>query len=193
MNTLAKSFLQGLAVVVPIAVTAYVVYQVVVTIDGWMRIPIPGVGLAVTLASITVIGFVTTRTLGKRAWGAVERLLERLPVVKLLYSSLRQLLNAFVGEKKSFDRPVMIEVGPGVKVMGFITCDRFDDPNLIGHVAVYLPQSYNFAGNLLVVPAERVRRMDADGAQAMAFIVSGGVTGMREDTERSRRGVTTDG
>jgi len=74
----------------------------------------------------------------------------------------------------------MVEVIPnsGMKMLGFVTCSRFDDPKLRDHVAVYLPQSYNFAGNMMVVPKDRVERIDADGAQFMAFIVSGGVATM---------------
>jgi uncharacterized membrane protein len=101
-------------------------------------------------------------------------------VVKLLYSALKDLLNAFVGDRKSFNTPVMVELGADrtVRVLGFMTCERFDDPQLAGHVAVYLPQSYNFAGHLVVVPRERVKPIDADGAQFMAFVMSGGVAEM---------------
>jgi len=101
-------------------------------------------------------------------------------VVKLLYTSIRDLMGAFVGDKKSFDKPVMVDLTPeqGIKVLGFLTCTSFDDPKLTSYVAVYVPQSYNFAGNLLVVPRSRVQPIDADGAQFMAFIVSGGVAQM---------------
>jgi uncharacterized membrane protein len=117
---------------------------------------------------------------GRRALKLLEKGISRLPVVKLLYASIKDLMGAFVGDKKSFDKPVMVNLMPeqGIRVLGFVTCTRFDDPKLIGHVAVYLPQSYNFAGNLLVVPRDRVEAIDADGAQFMAFIVSGGVAEM---------------
>mgnify|MGYP001544530115 FL=1 len=100
--------------------------------------------------------------------------------MKLRYSSLRDLLNAFVGDKRSFDTPVVVDVAPdrGIKVIGFVTCKRFADPRLVGHVAVYMPQSYNFAGMLLIVPKDRVHPLDADGASCMAFVVSGGVAEM---------------
>jgi uncharacterized membrane protein len=73
---------------------------------------------------------------------------------------------------------VRLSADAAIKTLGFVTCSHFDDPKLEGHVAVYLPQSYNFAGNLLVVPRDRVEPIDADGAQFMAFIVSGGVASM---------------
>ncbi len=181
MNWLAKRFFEGLLVVVPVAVTAYIVWTVVSTVDGWLPLPIPGVGLALTLVFITLVGFIASRTLGRKAFDLLERGLSRLPVVKLLYSSLHDLLNAFVGDKRTFNKPVLIDLvrEPGVKVLGFVTCTRFDDARLEGHVAVYVPQSYGFAGNLLIVPKERVRPVDADGASFMAFIVSGGVAEMK--------------
>ena len=180
INKLAKSFGQGLLVLAPIAITAYVVYLVVTKLDGWFGLPIPGLGLLATVALITAIGYLTGNVLGRRAFDALERLLSKVPIVKLLYGSLRDLLNAFVGERKSFDKPVVVDLAGngGPKVLGFVTCEMFDDPQLDGHVAVYLPQAYNFAGNLLVVPRERVHRLDADGAQFMAFIMSGGVAEM---------------
>lgn len=178
MNRVAKSFFQGLLVLVPLVVTAFVVWKVVATIDGWLRLPVPGAGVALTFLVITLVGFLASNVMGRRVVDALEKALARLPVVKLLYSSLRDLLNAFVGERRSFDRPVMVDMPGGIKLLGFVTCDTFDDVKLRGHVAVYLPQSYNFAGNLLVVPEERVRPVDADGAQFMAFVVSGGVAEM---------------
>lgn len=180
MNWLAKTFLQGLLVVVPIAVTGYIVWAVVSTVDGWLPLHVPGAGLALTVLFILLIGFVASRAVGRKAFQLLERGLKRVPVVKLLYSSLRDLLNAFVGDKRSFDTPVFVDLMPeqGIKVLGFVTCKRFPDVKLVGHVAVYVPQSYNFAGYLLVVPRERVHALDADGASCMAFVVSGGVAEM---------------
>jgi len=180
MNWLAKTFLKGLLVVVPIAVTAYVVWFVVSTVDGWLPLRIPGAGLAITVLFILLVGFVASRTVGRKAFEMLEHGLKRVPVVKLLYSSLRDLLNAFVGDKRSFDTPVVVELMPehGVKVLGFVTCTRFADPRLVGHVSVYVPQSYNFSGLMIVVPKDRVHPIDADGASCMAFIVSGGVAEM---------------
>jgi uncharacterized membrane protein len=133
------------------------------------------------VVAITLVGLLASNVVGRRIVGVLEKGITRLPVVKLLYGSIKDLMGAFVGDKKSFDKPVMVDVGGGegpLRVLGFVTCDRFDDPQLRGYVAVYLPQSYNFAGNLLVVPRDRVHAVDADGAQFMAFIVSGGVAEM---------------
>ncbi|MBW2215390.1 MAG: DUF502 domain-containing protein [Deltaproteobacteria bacterium] len=89
------------------------------------------------------------------------------------------MFGAFVGTKRKFDKPVAVEINKhGLKVLGFLTSQGFDDPQLAGHVSVYLPESYNFAGNLIVVPRALVHPLDADGAEFMAFIMSGGVTDM---------------
>ncbi len=180
MNTLAKSFAKGLLVLVPILVTLWVVWFVVSTLDGWLHFRTPGVGLVLTLGLITAVGFGASARIGQTIFGAIEKAVCRLPVVKLVYASLKDLLNAFVGDKRTFNKPVLVDLMPenGIKVLGFVTCESFADSQLTGHMAVYLPQSYNFAGNLVVVPKERVRTIDADGAQFMAFIVSGGVAEM---------------
>ncbi len=180
MNKLAKDFGQGLLVLAPIAITFYVAYLVVSTLDGWFHLPVPGLGLVITLVLITAIGHLTRNVFGRRIVLSIEKGMRRLPVVALLYGSLRDLFGAFAGDKRTFNRPVMVDVSPGsgVKLFGFVTCERFFDPQLANHVAVYLPQSYNFAGNLIVVPRKQIEELDADGAQCMAFIVSGGVSQM---------------
>ncbi|MDQ3950201.1 MAG: DUF502 domain-containing protein, partial [Gemmatimonadota bacterium] len=124
--------------------------------------------------------------------GAVEAILARLPFVRLLYGSTRDLLNAFVGERRRFDTPVLVTLSPDsrLKALGFVTQESLERYGLDGHVAVYLPQSYNFAGNLVVVPASQVEGIRAGGADVMAFIVSGGVTGGPEGEGAGGKGVS---
>jgi uncharacterized membrane protein len=90
------------------------------------------------------------------------------------------LINAFVGDKKRFDRPVAVALMPGAstKALGFVTRDTLGHLEMTGHVAVYFPQSYNFAGNVLLVPREQVETLDVGSADIMAFIVSGGISGL---------------
>lgn len=180
MKTLAKYFFQGLLVCVPVVGTIALVVWVLTTLDELYPLPIPGLGIAITLLLVTLVGALTSNVVGRRVVKAVERGMKSLPVVSIIYSSLKDLLGAFVGDERSFDKPVMVRVAADsdIRVFGFVTCSRFDDVRLAGHVAVYLPQSYNFAGNLLIVPRERVEPVDADSAQFMAFIVSGGVAEM---------------
>ena len=177
---LIDNFLKGCLVLVPLAVTGYVVWWAFTTLDRLVPMPIPGLGIALAGIAITLIGFLTGNAVGRRLVALLDRVLEHLPIVRLLYASLKDLLGAFVGDKQSFDRPVMVRLDEAgvVGVLGFVTCETFDDPALADRVAVYLPQSYNFAGNLIVVPRDRITPVGTDGASFVTFIVSGGVSGM---------------
>jgi len=177
MRTLLKHFLRGLLVTAPLALTGYIVWTIFRIIDGWLRLPIPGAGFAITIVGITLVGFIASNLLARQALGMFEDLLHRLPFVRLLYSSSKDLLSAFVGEKRRFDTPVVVTLHAdgGLKAIGFLTRDSLAEFGLADHVAVYLPESYNFAGNLFVVPRSRVTPLRAESAEVMAFIVSGGV------------------
>jgi uncharacterized membrane protein len=179
MRTLTRSFAQGLLVLAPVAITVWIVWVSVTTLDRWLDTRIPGLGILIAAAGITLIGYLTGNVVGNKLLSWLEAGLQRVPLVRILYNSLRDLFGAFVGQKRKFDKPVAVEMNQhGLKVLGFLTSEQFDDPQLAGHVSVYLPESYNFAGNLIVVPKERVHPLDADGAEFMAFIMSGGVTDM---------------
>jgi uncharacterized membrane protein len=178
MSRLLNYFFKGVVLLAPLAFTVYVCVRVFATIDGWLGIPIPGVGFLATVVLITLFGFLASSFLTRRMLSIVEGVLERLPFVRLLYSSTKDLLNAFVGEKRRFDKPVLVApfASGEARALGFVTQDTLATMGMREHVAVYLPQSYNFAGNLVVVPAAQVERIRAGGADVMAFIVSGGVT-----------------
>jgi uncharacterized membrane protein len=177
MRTLLKHFLRGLVVTAPVALTAYIVWVVFHTIDGWLQIPIRGAGFAITIAAITLVGFLASNLLTRQAIGMFEDLMRKVPFVRLLYSSSKDLLNAFVGEKRRFNTPVVVSMLPdgAVKALGFVTRESLEEFGLADHVAVYLPEAYNFAGNLFIVPRARVRRLDRESSDVMAFIVSGGI------------------
>src|SRR5690606_17310753 len=99
--------------------------------------------------------------------------------VKLLYSSIKDLVGAFVGNKKTFEQPVAVmlsETSP-VRALGFVTRDRAAVLGYPDHVAVYLPQSYNFAGNLVLVPKKCVEPLTVGSSELMTFVVSGGISG----------------
>lgn len=191
MQRLFTNFLKGILILGPLFVTIYVIWIVFVKIDGLLRIPIPGVGFALTILFIILVGFLASNILFERIFNYFERGMTRLPVVKLLYFSIKDFINAFVGEKKSFTRPVMITLGAGfpgapegvpgyatdMKLLGFVTADSLDLPGTEDRVAVYLPQSYNFGGLLVLVPRDKVTPLaTGDSAKIMAFIVSGGVS-----------------
>ena len=180
MQELARNFFEGLFLVVPVAVTIYVVFLVFNFIDGWLNIPIPGIGFLITIGMLVLVGRLASNVFFRGALGSLEKVLTRTPFVKLVYTSLKDLIEAFMGEKKRFDQPVLVTLTPGghAEAIGFVTRRNLDLLGLEDRVAVYFPQSYNFAGNLLVVPRNQIRPLDADSADIMAFIVSGGVSGV---------------
>jgi len=179
MKTLLGWFWQGCIVLVPIVVTFYAGYLVVTTFDRLVPLGIPGLGLLVGLASVTLVGFLSTNVIGSAVVSWAERAVTALPFVRLVYSSIRDLVHAFAGDKRGFDRPVLVALGAsGARALGFLTRDGLTDLELRDHVAVYVPQSYNFAGNLLVVPRDQVEPLAASSAEVLAFIVSGGVAGL---------------
>lgn len=178
MKKLAKYFFEGLVILIPIVTSSYIVYLIFTKIDGILHIPVPGLGFLLTLILITVIGFLASNFFTKSLFQLLEKLFVRLPLIKLLYSSIKDLVGAFVGDKKSFDKPVLVTVNPGgVKILGFVTRESLDMFGISDHVAVYFPQSYNFAGNLVIVPGDCVQPLSADSSEVMAFLVSGGVSG----------------
>lgn len=184
-QALARYFFRGLLVVAPVAATIYVVWLLFDLVDGWINVDwlldrrIPGVGAALTLVLVTAVGFLASNFATRWLFGATDRLFSRVPLVKLLYTAIKDLIGAFVGERRRFDRPVALSLGSGEEaaVVGFLTRDDLAALGLAGFVAVYVPQSYNFAGNLLVVPAARVRPLAIDSTEAMTFVVSGGISG----------------
>jgi uncharacterized membrane protein len=183
MRALLRYFVRGLVLLAPLAITLYVCVLVFTTIDGWLGLDIPGAGFLATVALVTLVGFLASSLFNRGVLGLlslIERWVERLPFVRLLYSSTKDLLNAFVGERRRFDQPVLVTLLQGVdaRALGFVTQRSLGALGLEGYVAVYFPQSYNFAGNLLVVPATHVTPVAADSADVMAFIVSGGVTAL---------------
>lgn len=180
MKRLVNSFFQGLLVVGPLAITLYVCWAVFSTIDRWLGVPIPGVGFLLTLALITLVGFLATNLLTRGTISLVDRVMARLPFLRLIYTSTKDLLDAFVGEKRRFDRPVMVSLTAAndVRVLGFVTRDALDTLGPPGSVAVYVPQSYGWAGNVLICSTERVTPVSLDSTDVMAFVVSGGVTGV---------------
>ena len=178
MKRLLTYFLRGLVFLAPVGITAYICVVVFQTIDGWLGLPYPGVGFAVSLGLITLFGFLASGFITRRLIASLDDLLERLPFVRLLYSSTRDLVNAFVGEKRRFDKPVIVDLFPGgnARALGFVTQESLDALGIPDHVSVYMPHSYNFSGQMYLFPRSAVRRLDTNSSDMMAFIVSGGVT-----------------
>ena len=175
MKRVTNYFFKGLAFLVPVVLTVYVLYAVFTRIDNLFKFPVPGMGFVATLAAVTFIGFLASNFLTRWAVSIVDGVFSRLPLVKMIYSSIKDLIYAFVGDKKGFNRPVTVSLGGGVGALGFVTAESLERIGLKDTVAVYLPQSYNFAGNLIIVPKDQVTPLKADSGEVMAFIVSGGI------------------
>jgi uncharacterized membrane protein len=177
MRRLASYFFRGLIFVAPLAVTVYVCVRTFTAIDGWLGLPVRGLGFVVTILAITLIGFLASTILAKSLVSAVDGVMNRLPLVRLLYSATKDLLNAFVGEQPRFNAPVLVPLGGGpARALGFVTQPSLDQLGLVDYVTVYIPFSYSISGRLLVFPASAVLPVRAASPDVLAFIVSGGVT-----------------
>lgn len=180
VRLLARYFVRGALIIVPFALTVYALYFVFVTIDRMLPFDIPGLGLLVTVVALTLVGFLSSNVIGSTFVGLGEQLVKKVPLVALIYSSIKDLIDAFVGEKRRFDQPVSVALNNdgSIRALGFVTRRNLTALGLHGHVAVYFPQSYNFAGNLVLVPASAVIPVDVPSSELMTFVVSGGVSGL---------------
>ncbi len=182
MRPLLKHFLRGLVLLAPVAITGWVVVRAFQVIDGWLNLPWPGAGAVLTFAFITLFGFLAANLITSQLIGWFDGLLDRVPFVRIVYSSTKDMLNAFVGEKRRFNRPALVTLVPdGARALGFITQDSLEALHLPGHVAVYIPQAYAFAGITLIIARSNVEPIDADPAAVMAFVVSAGVTNLERE------------
>ncbi len=190
MKSILKYFLRGLLVFVPVGLTIFILVYVFTSLDKLFSklfpITFPGMGFMVTIGGIFLIGLFASNFVGKKLFGLLDKILNKVPLVKMLYGAIRDLVEAFAGEKKKFDKPVLVTLGPGcdAKVVGFMTRENLENLGLKDHVAVYLPQSYNFAGNVLLFPKEAVKPLDIESSEAMTFIVSGGVAGEHAQSQQ---------
>ena len=180
MRTLLSFFLRGLLFVAPIFLTIYAIYLVVVWLDNLIPGLPPGASLLIILATVTLVGFLSKLFLFDSVMNFIEHLFNYSPVTKTIYSSVRDLFTAFLGDKKKmFSQPVMVLLfkDAGVRKLGFVTREDLSRFGLENIVAVYFPDSYNISGNLYLVPKENITPLpELHGAEVMMFIVSGGVT-----------------
>jgi uncharacterized membrane protein len=182
MGKLVGYFARGLVLLAPVGVTIAVLWYIFTRVDGWLGqlVKLPrGAGFVATVALVTLVGFLGSSFLTRSAVGYLDRALARLPFVRLVYGSTKDLLNAFVGEKRRFDKPVLVSMFPnGPQVLGFVTQESLLHIGLTDKVAVYCPHSYAWSGQIYVVGASQVQPLDVNSADAMAFAVSGGVSGL---------------
>jgi uncharacterized membrane protein len=177
---LIQYFLQGLLILGPVSITIYFIYEIFDKIDNILRpaINIPGIGFVIIIGFIITVGYLSSFFVMGRILSVMDKLLERTPGIKLFYSFVRDFFEAFAGNKKKFTNSVLANVDDtDVWRIGFITQDDMSSFGMENYVAVYLPMAYSVAGNVYIVPKERVKPItNISATQSMKFAVSGGVT-----------------
>ena len=200
-RTLFKLFLQGVIVLGPISITIWAVVSLFNWIDNILPnmlhnlfpslvgidqfgLPsrIPGLGFVVFIGIALFVGYISPSFIVSRLMDLADKLLERTPGIKFIYSTIKDFFEAFAGNKRKFDKSVLVAIGaPDVWQVGFITQEELKEFGLVEYVAVYVPQAYAFAGHLYFVKRDRVRILtDISSADAMKFAISGGVTEIDE-------------
>jgi len=185
---------KGLLVVVPIGAAFFLIYWCVSTIDKALNLSdvlgvdkngkhiyIPGLGIVNVIVVIMIAGILVTNVITDPIKNWFKRWFSRLPIFKFLYSSIKDLTEAFVGEDKKFNEPVIVTVNElGLKKIGFLVQKDLTVLDLPGQVAVYFPYSYSFAGQVVIVDASQVKHIDKSAADMMKFVISGGVSGLED-------------
>ena len=188
-------FLQGLLILAPLAITFYAIYWVISTVDGWVpifreavrdsqgnilryEVKNYGVGFLIILAAIIIIGYLSSFFIQSKVFNLFDRWLEKTPGIKFIYTSTRDFFEAFAGDRKRFNKAVLANVfAEDVWIVGFLTDEEMHKFELgSDKVAVYVPQAYNFAGQLYILPREKVKKIDKiSSGEAMKYAVTGGV------------------
>ncbi|MCA4900167.1 MAG: DUF502 domain-containing protein [Bacteroidota bacterium] len=185
LGQIVRYFFNGTLFIVPLVATVYFIFVSFQWLDSRLNLPYPGVGFVIILSVITLFGYLTSNFAFKTFSNWFDQGMNRIPLVKLIYSSVKDLLAAFVGDKKKFDRPVLVRINKENQLhrVGFITQNDLSELGLNDMIAVYFPQSYAVAGDHFIVPKENVQPLNVPGPIAMKFIISGGVSGFREGAE----------
>jgi uncharacterized membrane protein len=193
---LFKYFLQGLIILAPITITFWAVLSLFNWVDGILpdfihRIfprlaldengnprRIPGLGFILVIVMVFGVGYVSSSFIVSKLVELFDKILEKTPGIKIIYSTIKDFFEAFAGNRRKFDRAVLVSIeAPDVWRIGFITHEELTEFGLQEYISVYIPQSYAFAGHLYFVKKDRVRLItDITSTDAMKFAISGGVT-----------------
>ena len=175
-----RYFFSGTLFIVPLLATAYFIFLSFQWLDNRLDLPYPGLGFFIIVAVITLIGYLSTNYVFKTIGHWFDRGMNRIPLVKMIYSTVKDLLNAFVGDKKKFNKPVLVRINQenNLYQLGFITQADLSSLGLSDMVVVYFPHSYAFSGFHYFVAKANIKPLDVSGPAAMKFIVSGGVSGL---------------
>ncbi|MES2559666.1 MAG: DUF502 domain-containing protein [Bacteroidota bacterium] len=178
VTKLINYFLKGLLVVLPFTITYSIIKSIVISLDKFVDVGVPAVGFLIVIVSVTILGYIGSSIITKPLFALMDDVLSHIPFVKIIYTSVKDFMEAFVGDKKKFNNPVLVKMGDGLYKPGFITQEDLSALNLPGLVAVYCPHSYAFSGNLFLVEKDKVKPMEGNSTDTMKFIVSGGVTSL---------------
>ena len=182
-------FIRGLVLVAPIYFTLLIIVRGIQYLDNILPVKVPtgsqewlylpGVGLLLILGGIVALGFVFSRYVPQSFFGFMESILKKVPLVSLIYYSIKDLISAFVGDKRKFNQPVLVTINQqsDVKKLGFLTQSDLQTLQLEGYVGVYCPHSYAFSGEFYIVPSAHVQLLEhLSSAEVMKMIVSGGIS-----------------
>lgn len=180
-------FIRGVVFLAPVSVTVLLLMY----LYNWIaqnvlpevnNLKIAFVLLALVVVGIPIIGYLGTSYLWKPVSLFLEKWVRRIPLVNTVYSSTKDLVTSFLGDKKKFDKPVLVVVDKAnnIEKLGFITNSDLSKFGLEARVAVYCPISYSVAGDLIVVPVEQVTPLDSSSSEVMRFLLSGGLAGGKE-------------
>ncbi len=180
-----RFFIQGLLILAPIGITAYALYWLFEMVDGILRpvFGIPGIGFIVIVAFVIFVGWISSNFLMGSIINFFDHWLERTPGIKFIYTSIKDFFEAFAGDKKKFTKAVLANVfANDVWIVGFLTDEEMQKFEFgADKVAVYVPQAYNFAGQLYILLREKVKHIQhISSGDAMKYAVTGGVVEMEE-------------
>ena len=187
MKKLINYLLQGLLYLAPLTITTYVIYSAFIFIDGlsqkiitkFFDVHIPGLGLLSLLIFLVLIGYLGKTIIAQPLKKVFRKVIDSVPLLNFIYSAFNDLFSAFVGKEKKFNQPVLVKVNlnSSLEKLGFVTEENLEIIQAEGKVAVYFPHSYNFSGELFIVPSAQIRHLDVNSSEMMKFIVSAGLTG----------------
>jgi uncharacterized membrane protein len=192
-RALLNYFFKGLIVVVPLGAAAFLILWAVSSVDNALNLSdflwvdkktgkhmyIPGLGILNVIVVIMVAGVLVTNVITDPIKRWFLKWINRVPFFNFLYSSIKDLTEAFVGDEKKFTEAVIVEVNEfGLKKVGFLVQKDLAKIGLPGEVAVYFPYSYSFAGQVVIIHASKVKPVSRNSGDMMKFVISGGVSGL---------------
>lgn len=186
MKKFVNYSLQGLLYIAPLGLTLFILYNILKFMDGLLQpsiqkifhFNIPGVGVVVIILLLALLGFIGQTIIARPVKMTLGKLVERVPFLKLLHSAFKDIFTGFVGKEGKFNQPVLVRVNAvsDLEKLGFLTQEDVSNLGVEGaKVAVYFPHSYNWSGELFIVPGKDVRKIDGPPSEVMKFIISGGV------------------